>query len=153
MRQRAEQAEQLRANAENARAEAESEAQRTGNLLAEASERRRDAQQKADEAEKRFVEVAGHERQADEQVKLIDRYNGLAVETIKRHQTMSTRTNVSGHFEARELPIGKYRVHTVQPIPDGQVRWIFPLEVKAEPQKLDLTNANASWPITPAATK
>jgi hypothetical protein len=63
------------------------------------------------------------------------------------------RTNVSGHFEARELPIGKYRVHTFQPIPDGQVRWIFPLEVKAEPQKLDLTNANASWPITPAATK
>lgn len=75
------------------------------------------------------------------------RYHEAARKVIAAAQPRTVRTDVNGHYEFRGVPHGRYYIFAAHQVFENDLHWIVPVEVKSQPNLIDLSNNNEGWPF------
>ncbi len=74
------------------------------------------------------------------------KYTKAALDTIAKHTTATTRTDVNGHFEVPTLQPGTYFLYANHTIFKNVLFWLVPVDLQSK-SKMSLSNSNAKSSI------
>lgn len=71
-----------------------------------------------------------------------DKYSEWALAWVARHRVAAVRTDISGHYEFRQVQAGRYHVFAEAEVDGERHRWFVPVEIGRQRKTVDLTMRN-----------
>lgn len=72
-------------------------------------------------------------------------YKSRVAVIIAQMATNTVKTDVNGHFEIGDLPVGRHFLFARHRVFDNDLYWFVPVEVKNGSTKIDLSGSNEGW--------